>query len=253
MGMLMVDGRSGVGRELGEGLEVSEPDPQPNGDTRSALLDAAEELFSVRGYDSVGIRDIASRAGANAASIQYHFGSKRKLYLETIRRLLKHPDVDAKWTPFEALPRTRRGAARLLVAFIRGTVAQSAAGGRPERCVRLMLQEALCPSEDFEFITTNFSAPYERLMIELVRIIAPGQSEAFLVTSGRSIFAQVLHYSVWRPFLDRSEYGRIGRTLSVEQVADEIAVLVLRGLGCTNKLIASAMAAAPPPPLRRSS
>jgi len=48
--------------------------------TRQALLRAAEELFSARGFDGVPIEDIAGRAGVNKALISYHFRGKRGLY-----------------------------------------------------------------------------------------------------------------------------------------------------------------------------
>ena len=48
--------------------------------TRRALLRAAEELFSARGFDGVPIEDIALRAGVNKALISYHFRGKRGLY-----------------------------------------------------------------------------------------------------------------------------------------------------------------------------
>jgi len=53
--------------------------------TREALLEAAEELFSQRGFNAVSVREIAQAAGANLGSIPYHFGSKENLLLEIYR------------------------------------------------------------------------------------------------------------------------------------------------------------------------
>lgn len=47
--------------------------------TRERLMRAAERLFAERGIDAVSIRDITNEAGANSASIHYHFGSKADL------------------------------------------------------------------------------------------------------------------------------------------------------------------------------
>ncbi|MEZ5784980.1 MAG: TetR/AcrR family transcriptional regulator [Xanthobacteraceae bacterium] len=46
------------------------------GNTREALLEAAERLFSQRGYSAVSLREIASEAQANVGSLTYHFQSK---------------------------------------------------------------------------------------------------------------------------------------------------------------------------------
>jgi AcrR family transcriptional regulator len=48
-------------------------------DTRSRILDVAEELFGELGLDRVSIRDITRKAKVNLAAINYHFGSKEDL------------------------------------------------------------------------------------------------------------------------------------------------------------------------------
>jgi AcrR family transcriptional regulator len=45
-------------------------------DSRTAILDAAEELFSQRGFGAVALREIARAAGLNVGSLTYHFGDK---------------------------------------------------------------------------------------------------------------------------------------------------------------------------------
>ena len=49
--------------------------------TRDRLLIAATQLFAARGFDGVSVSQIAQRAGVTKALINYHFGSKLKLYL----------------------------------------------------------------------------------------------------------------------------------------------------------------------------
>ncbi len=53
---------------------------------REAILCAAEELFSTKGFDAVSVRDIAQAAGANPGSVTYHFTTKDGLLLEIYRR-----------------------------------------------------------------------------------------------------------------------------------------------------------------------
>lgn len=61
----------------------------PLTDTRHALMVAAGELFAERGLEGVSIRDIVGKAGATLSAVNYHFGSKVKLYQETIRYALE--------------------------------------------------------------------------------------------------------------------------------------------------------------------
>ena len=50
--------------------------------TRQSLLEAAGEVFAKKGFWSATHEEICSRANANLAAINYHFGSKENLYVE---------------------------------------------------------------------------------------------------------------------------------------------------------------------------
>ena len=52
--------------------------------TRQAILDSARWCFSHDGYDQVGVRDIAARAGADPALVNRYFGSKEALFAEAV-------------------------------------------------------------------------------------------------------------------------------------------------------------------------
>jgi AcrR family transcriptional regulator len=63
---------------------------QPAGceDTRERILLASQKLFADKGFDATSVRDITTEAGCNVASVNYHFGGKDNLYLETFRSML---------------------------------------------------------------------------------------------------------------------------------------------------------------------
>lgn len=62
--------------------------PPATGDTRDSLLDAAEALFAREGIDGASLRAITREAGANLASVHYHFGSKDALVRAVFDRRL---------------------------------------------------------------------------------------------------------------------------------------------------------------------
>lgn len=64
------------------------PSPDPSSDTKTALLDAAEQLFSKEGIAESSLRAITSAAGANLAAVNYHFGSKEGLVRAVFARRL---------------------------------------------------------------------------------------------------------------------------------------------------------------------
>ena len=55
-------------------------------ETKTKILDAAEDLFADRGIDGVSIRSIISLAGVNLGAIHYHFGSKESLIKAVFHR-----------------------------------------------------------------------------------------------------------------------------------------------------------------------
>ena len=50
------------------------------GETRDAILNAAEDLFSKHGFYGVTIREVAREAGVDTALVHYYFGAKKDLF-----------------------------------------------------------------------------------------------------------------------------------------------------------------------------
>ncbi|MDP2319346.1 MAG: TetR/AcrR family transcriptional regulator [Acidobacteriota bacterium] len=57
-------------------------------DTRDAIFQAAAIAFSARGFDGVGVDDIAAQAQVNKAMIYYHFADKLALYRAVVGDML---------------------------------------------------------------------------------------------------------------------------------------------------------------------
>lgn len=54
--------------------------------TKENLLTAAVDAFAAKGFEDTTVAEICEKAGANVASINYHFGSKENLLREVIHR-----------------------------------------------------------------------------------------------------------------------------------------------------------------------
>src|SRR5690242_18161012 len=61
---------------------------KPPHETRTRILDAAEELFMQHGFEATSMRALTARAGVNLAAVNYHFGSKHALIEAVFRRRL---------------------------------------------------------------------------------------------------------------------------------------------------------------------
>ena len=58
-------------------------------DTKGKILDAAEKLFGMNGFDGTSLRDITTAADVNLAAINYHFQSKDSLIDAIVSRRIE--------------------------------------------------------------------------------------------------------------------------------------------------------------------
>lgn len=59
-----------------------------NMSTKNKILDAAEVLFSDKGFNGTSLREITSQAEVNLAAVNYHFGSKKELIKAVMSRYM---------------------------------------------------------------------------------------------------------------------------------------------------------------------
>jgi AcrR family transcriptional regulator len=58
-------------------------------DTKSRILDSAEKLFGLNGFEATSLRDITAEARVNLAAVNYHFQSKESLIDAVIARRIE--------------------------------------------------------------------------------------------------------------------------------------------------------------------
>ena len=61
----------------------------PRDERRLQILSAARRLFSERGYSAVSTTEIAAEAGVARGLLNHYFGTKRGLYIEVVREMLR--------------------------------------------------------------------------------------------------------------------------------------------------------------------
>jgi AcrR family transcriptional regulator len=90
-------------------------------DNRSAILNAALELFAARGYDAVGVQEVAEAAGITKPTLYHYYGSKMgllKALFEAYHAPLNHAvEQAACYTGW--LPGTLESVARAYFEFAR--------------------------------------------------------------------------------------------------------------------------------------
>ncbi|MCD0451431.1 TetR/AcrR family transcriptional regulator [Actinocorallia sp. API 0066] len=88
--------------------------------TRRALLDAAREVFSDRGYEAAGIAEIVERSGVSVGSLYHHYGGKSGLFLA----LWEEHTAEQERMATRAVKAARAGGEKdSITLFITGTAA----------------------------------------------------------------------------------------------------------------------------------
>ncbi|MBI1818222.1 MAG: CerR family C-terminal domain-containing protein [Deltaproteobacteria bacterium] len=193
------------------------------GDTRARVLAAAAELFAAHGFHGTTARDIAARARVNLAAGNYHFGSKRDLYLEVlrgqfaeIRALLARRG--ASKPPSEVQRMSRRGIEGLLQTRSQAML-DLLIGPPPGLHGTLMQREMTDPSEALPVIVDEFILPMMEEMKTILAPLAPNLAAVTIERCVHSIMGQALFYRFVMPamlrVLDRRTYPRgFARTLA---------------------------------------
>jgi len=128
--------------------------------TTAAILEAARELFSERGYAAVTVRAIAERAGVTHALVHQYLGSKTEIFRAVLKRGERvlvsaapdNPDLleSASRMLRQGLEQSGRAHARLLVGSALGGLPYDRTAGRfaaIERLIELAERQAGSASE----------------------------------------------------------------------------------------------------------
>jgi len=196
-------------------------------DTRVRLLEAAGEVFAEKGFQAATVREICSRAGANVAAVNYHFGDKQRLYVEVMRYahrgFAEHPL--ARWAPETPL-------ADKLRAFIEQMLADMQEDAAPSWRRRLMMREMAEPTEACLAVMRAFIQPRREMLREILSEILPSDvPEADRQLIAYSIVGQCLFHRVHWPIVKMMASEEVFRSFDLARLTEHITRFSLAALG----------------------
>lgn len=153
--------------------------PSAGDATRQRLMESAERLVAARGVDSVSVRDITNDAGANSASIHYHFRSKEGL----LRAVLEYRSElmrDRRSEHLSALG-DDPGLEEIIQAMVRPTFDLAANGHEDEAASYVAFIAALLENEALVPVVQEYFEDQFQAYVELVASACPGIEEESLV------------------------------------------------------------------------
>ena len=141
---------------------------KPAEEPRERILLAAGREFAEHGYEAATVRDICAAAGVNVAAVNYYFGDKRRLYIESVKhaheervRQLPLPVWDATEPP-----------ARKLHDFVANLLERMLGLGQPPWQVRLMMREVLQPTEACRELVEDYMRPHFAVLVAILAELA---------------------------------------------------------------------------------
>ncbi|MGC3967309.1 MAG: CerR family C-terminal domain-containing protein [Pirellulales bacterium] len=166
-------------------------------DTKQRILDAAGPTFAERGFREATVRDICQAAGVNLAAVNYHFGDKQRLYIESVKLAHRHLMQQAPLPEWPAGTPAEVKLHGFIYAFMCRVLSH---GDNWQR--RLMMREIGQPSAACEEFVREYIQPQFRVLLGILDELLPaGTPDVVRHRTAFSIVGQCLHYLIARPIV----------------------------------------------------
>lgn len=203
--------------------------------TRERLLDEAERLFALKGYDAVSLREITAAAGTHLAAVNYHFGSKKNLYLQMFRQRWLERAHKIQQPLRELEKREHLTVEELVRTLTRSFLQGSLSSEERQRHAQLIAREMDQNSEVLHLLAQEAMRPFMDLSLRLwQRCLPDGMEPERLRLVVLSIFSQILYFNFARPVVQMVT-GREYDEKFVNQLVEHITSLALCGINGDSK------------------
>lgn len=195
--------------------------------TPQRIIEAAGEVFAQKGFEAATVREICKLAGANLAAINYHFGDKRRLYIEAVKRAHKSRELQFPLPEWAAdTPPTQK-----LADFILTLLKRMTSPTNTQWEGELMSREIARPSEACEELARESIRPHFAVLIAILVELMPDADEVKRHLTGFSIVGQCLHYKIAEPITRQLVSAEEYDTYRADLLAAHITEFTLRGIG----------------------
>lgn len=167
---------------------------QESRDTHDRILAAAQKLFGEKGYGATSVRDITTEAECNVASVNYHFGGKDNLYLETFRSMLtllrdRRLEMMGDLMARDPAPTLEEFVETFAVIVIEPLVGDE----RGRLFINIVSREMIAPRLPKGVLVTEFFEPLMERASAALASVAPSLSEISARMCVMSMVGQLLH------------------------------------------------------------
>ena len=175
--------------------------------TRERLIAAAGELFGKKGFHATSIREICAMAGANVASVNYHFQDKDKLAEEVLVHVLQWGS-DAH--PIDRVINPGRPPEEQLFAFVRRFLLTRIDPARPTWHEMVMFREMIEPGPNMNSVVERAIRRNAEVLFGIVRgLLGEAAPRVFVERCQHCVIGQCIHFVHHRRVVERIHPGLI--------------------------------------------
>lgn len=159
--------------------------------TKTRILLAAGPIFARKGFKATTVREICDAAKVNVASVNYYFGDKQALYIDTVvhARQMRAEQVPAPEWSKDTLAEEKL--ASYIELVLNRTVALKSAPWQ----VVLLTREILQPTEACRKLVREHFRPFLNVLMEIIsEIVDEDLSREKKLQLAFSIIGQCMHY-----------------------------------------------------------
>jgi TetR/AcrR family transcriptional regulator, regulator of cefoperazone and chloramphenicol sensitivity len=202
-------------------------------DTKDRILEAAGPIFAEKGFRSATIREICQAASCNLAAVNYHFGDKERLYIESVKRAhrsrMQQPEKPV-WPPGTT-------AAEKLHGFVYAFLSRVLADDEASWHTQLMFRELSQPTAACAELVHDYIRPHFALLLSIIaELVPPHTSEVERHKIGFSVIGQCVFYRVAQPIVRHLLSPQEFEQYDPARLAKHIAGLTLASLGAAPPL-----------------
>jgi AcrR family transcriptional regulator len=190
------------------------------------MIEAAGQVFAAKGFEGATVREICKRGNANLAAVNYHFGDKRRLYIEAVKRAHQSRTEQfplPEWTP--GTP-ARQKLFDFVLTLLRRMTSPMVSQWEGD----LLMREIGRPSDACQELAQDSIRPHFEVLCEVIAELAPSLDLRQRHLTAFSVVGQCLHYRVAAPVIQMLVADGEYDEYHPELLADHISKLTLDGL-----------------------
>ncbi len=193
--------------------------------TPQRIIEAAGETFAAKGFEAATVREICTRAEANIAAINYHFGDKQRLYIEAVKRAHRSRELQFPMPEWQAQTTAEQKLADFVLTLLKRMTSPDS-GWEGE----LMSREISRPTEACAELARESIRPHFAVLNEILAELIPAAGEIERHLTAFSIVGQCLHYKFADPVIQQLVSAEEYAGYHVELLAKHITEFSLRSL-----------------------